>query len=60
MVTSSLDEIKGIGPKKKKELLAFFGSAKAVAGAGIPDLMKVDGISKTYAELIYNHFHEQG
>jgi excinuclease ABC subunit C len=55
--SSPLDEIAGIGPKKKKALLAYFGSSKGVAKAGVDDLMKVEGISKSIAEIIYGHFH---
>ena len=57
MVTSPLDEIAGIGAKRKKALLAYFGSAKAVSAAGLDDLEKVDGISRSVAQKIYDHFH---
>jgi len=58
MHTSPLDAIEGIGPGRKKALLAWFGSAKAVAGATAADLAKVDGISKTLARSIHDHFNE--
>jgi len=54
---SPLDDIPGIGPKRKKSLLHHFGSAKAVAQAGVEDLEKVEGISKAVAQKIYNYFH---
>ena len=54
---SPLDEIEGIGAKRKKDLLHHFGSAKAVAEAGIDDLQKAPGISKRIAQKIYDHFH---
>ncbi len=54
---SVLDEIDGIGPKRKKALIKHFGSAAAVKRAGIDDLTAVDGISKSAAEKIYQHFH---
>ena len=57
MTSSPLDEIAGIGAKRKKALLHYFGSAKAVAQAGCDDLQKVDGISKAVAQKIYDHFH---
>lgn len=57
MVKSPLDQIAGIGAKRKKALLLYFGSAKAVGDASIQDLQKVDGISKAVAEKIYNYFH---
>lgn len=53
-----LDQVPGIGGKRKKALLMHFGSAKAVAAAGIADLQKVDGISRAAAERIYGFFHE--
>ncbi len=57
MYKSSIDEIDGIGAKRKADLLKYFGSAKEVAEAGVHDLQKVDGISKKTAEKIYNYFH---
>ncbi|MFH1159231.1 MAG: excinuclease ABC subunit UvrC [Pseudomonadota bacterium] len=57
---SLLDDVPGIGRKRKKTLLLHFGSAKAVAEAGMTDLQKVEGISKTVAEKIYNFFHDSG
>ena len=58
LTRSILDEIPAVGPKRKKELLFHFGSARAVARAGFRDLELVDGISKNLAKQIYNHFHE--
>ncbi len=57
---SSLDEIAGIGAKRKRALLNHFGSAREVERAGLADLEAVDGISKTVARTIYDHFHEIG
>jgi excinuclease ABC subunit C len=57
---SLLDQVPGIGAKRKRALLMHFGSAQAVAGAGIGDLEAVDGISRTTAKTIYNFFHDQG
>ncbi len=53
---SPLDEIPGIGPKRKKALLMHFGSARAVSDAALQDLQKVKGISLHTAETIYNFF----
>ena len=58
MHKSILDEIDGIGAKRKKALLTFFGSADAVSNANVTELQKVEGISLQIAEKIYNHFHE--
>ncbi|GMG82949.1 excinuclease ABC subunit UvrC [Paralimibaculum aggregatum] len=55
-----LDEIAGIGPARKRALLAHFGSAKAVARAGLQDLKAVEGISAAMAETVYAHFHGDG
>jgi excinuclease ABC subunit C len=54
---SVLDEVPGIGAKRKKLLLQHFGSAKAVQEAGIHELEKVAGISRAFARKIYDHFH---
>ena len=56
-LTSPLDGVPGIGPKRKKALLAHFGSARAVSSAGLDDLESVDGISKTVARQIYDWFY---
>ncbi len=55
---SILDGIPAIGPKRKRALLNHFGSARAVAAAGLSDLEAVDGISTTVARTIYDHFHD--
>jgi excinuclease ABC subunit C len=54
-----LDEIPGIGAARKRALLAHFGSAKAVARAGLADLAAVDGISEAMAQAIRGYFHPQ-
>lgn len=54
---SSLDEIEGIGAKRKRDLLNYFGSAAAVEQASVKDLQKVSGISKKTAEKVFNYFH---
>ena len=55
-----LDDIPGIGAKRKRALLAHFGSAKAVARAGLPDLMAVPGISEAMAGVISDFFNAKG
>jgi len=57
MFVSKLDDIEGIGTKRKKDLLAYFGSAEEVAQASVKNLQKVGGISKKTAEKIYKYFH---
>jgi len=54
-----LDEIGGIGPRRRRALLKHFGSAKAVSRAGVEDLKVVDGISAEMAQKIYDFFHER-
>ncbi|HEY1299768.1 MAG TPA: helix-hairpin-helix domain-containing protein, partial [Stellaceae bacterium] len=54
---SPLDEIAGIGARRKHALLHHFGSARTVARAGLGELERVAGISKTVAKKIYDHFH---
>jgi excinuclease ABC subunit C len=59
-VKSPLDEIPGIGPARKRALLHAFGSAKAVARAGLADLEKTPGLNAATAKLVYDFFHEAG
>lgn len=58
MMYSKLDDIEGIGPKKKRDLLNYFGSVEAIKNASIKDITKVDGINKKTAENIYKYFHK--
>ncbi len=58
--TSELNEIPGIGDKRRRALLAHFGGLKGVQSAGIDDIMKVDGISRAIAQRIYRHLHDEG
>ena len=59
-VKSPLDEIPGIGPARKRALLHAFGSAKAVARAGLSDLEKTPGLNAATAKIVYEFFHEAG
>ncbi|MDP6436749.1 MAG: excinuclease ABC subunit UvrC [Gammaproteobacteria bacterium] len=56
---SPLEGIPGIGPKKRRELLRFFGGLQGVRRAGVSDLKKVPGISPGLAEKIYGRFHDR-
>ncbi|MBI1954353.1 MAG: excinuclease ABC subunit UvrC [Proteobacteria bacterium] len=56
---SVLDDIPGVGLKRKKLLLRHFGSAQAVSRAVLQDLLIVPGINKSIAKKIYQYFHER-
>ncbi len=57
---SGLDAIAGIGPRKKRLLLTYFGSMDAIKAAALSDLMRVPGISKKNAEQIVNFLSIRG
>ncbi len=54
---SRLDEIAGIGPKRRKALIAHFGGLQGIGDAGVEQLMVVPGISRDLAETIYAALH---
>jgi excinuclease ABC subunit C len=54
---SKLEDIAGIGPKKRAKLLQRFGGVRGVGNASVEDLLTVDGISKDLAEEIYRVLH---
>ena len=53
-----LEDIPGLGPKRRGQLLRQFGGLQELAGAGIEDLATVQGISRQLAERIYDALHE--
>ena len=55
--SSALQEVPGIGPKRRQSLLKQFGGLREVARAGVEDLARVDGISRQMAQQIYDAFH---
>ncbi|MDO5705018.1 MAG: excinuclease ABC subunit UvrC [Paracoccus sp. (in: a-proteobacteria)] len=56
-LANPLDDIPGVGATRKRALLAHFGSAKAVRGAGLADLQAVPGISAAMAQVIHDFFN---
>ncbi|MCM8556607.1 excinuclease ABC subunit UvrC [Sphingomicrobium sediminis] len=57
---STLDEVPGVGPTRKRALLMHFGTAKAVKSAALDDLERAPGISKAVAQKVYDYFHPRG
>ena len=55
--SSKLEDIDGIGPKKRASLLQRFGGIRAIASASVEDIATVDGISRELAEEIYRALH---
>ncbi len=53
---SELDGIKGIGPKRKAELIKYFGSLDKIKTAGIAELKKVDFVDEKEAKAVYDYF----
>jgi len=60
LTTSTLDDVPGIGPNRKRALLMHFGTARAVKGAALDDLERAPGISKAMARQLYDYFHPRG
>lgn len=55
--TSRLEDIDGIGAKRRQKLLTHFGGLKGVKNAGVEDIAKIDGFSRSLAQKIYDHLH---
>ena len=57
LVTSTLDDVPGIGPARKKALLMHFGTARAVKNASLEDLQQAPGVSEIVARTIFDFYH---
>ncbi len=57
---STLEDIPGVGAKRRRELLRHFGSAQGVENANVDELKKISGISAAMAQQIYDHLHDGG
>lgn len=56
-VHSVLDDIKGVGPKRRKELMKYFQNISEIKTAEVEELLKVPGMNRRVAETIYDFFH---
>lgn len=56
--TSTLESIPGIGPKRRRELLNYFGGLQELKRASIDEIAKTPGISKTLAQQIHQQLHD--
>lgn len=57
--TSVLEDVPGLGPKRRQSLLKQFGGLQEVARAGVEDLSSIPGISKQLAQRVYDAFHPE-
>ena len=59
LTASVLDEIEGIGPIRKKQLLHYYGSVRSIMDADLKSLLHVKGLGKNAAKKIYAYFHSE-
>jgi excinuclease ABC subunit C len=56
-LSSPLEDVKGLGPKRRRALLRAFGGLQGIERAGIEEIAGVAGISRNLAERVYEHLH---
>lgn len=57
-IRSVLDDIKGVGPERRKALMRHFKDIQKIKEASLEELTQVDSITEKVAEEIYRFFHE--
>jgi excinuclease ABC subunit C len=55
-ITSDLDDIDGLGPRRRRQLLKHFGSVSAIREASLEDLARVPGLPQVVAEAVYRRY----
>ncbi len=58
--SSSLEQIQGLGPVRRRQLLNHFGGARRIGRADVVELMTVPGINRQLAQRVYDYFHDSG
>jgi excinuclease ABC subunit C len=56
---STLEDIPGLGPKRRQALLRHFGGIQGITRAGVDELLRVRGVSRELAEKVYQRFHSE-
>ena len=56
---STLEGIEGVGPKRRRDLIRYFGGIQELLKAGTDEMIKIPGISKALAETIYAALHDE-
>ena len=57
-IISTLENVEGVGPKRRQNLLKHFGGMRGISRAGIEEIAKVPGVSERLARAIYQEVHD--